>query len=518
MTAATDNPGRLPALAVVASLALYGAVQLVAFRLAGVVEYPLDDPYIHLAMAEQIAAGGYGVNPGQYGSAASSPLYPLLLVPFAGEPAQRWMPMVWNVAGLVAAAWLWGRILWRAGFGAVPLGPVLAIGGPVALNFAGLAFTGMEHTLHLAASLAILLGLFRFYDKGRVGAVLVLGVTLAPLLRYEGLALALLAAGAVAVGGRLRAGAVLAALALVPLAGFTLFLVHLGLDPLPNSVNAKLHVPQDATGGPFGYFVNKFALNPEKAPVWLLLGLIALAVIMLTQRGVRESPRAGLLWVALGAGLAHLVAGRYGWMDRYEVYVVVTLTAALLVAAGPRGAPWLRGAAVLPVLAAGSLYLPHLVERTIWASRSVHLQHAQTARFVKDHWKAPVAVNDLGLVSWRNPHEVLDLWGLGNAEAQDMRFGSPAPGWADALMAARDVRLAVIYDDLFPVGKGAGWILLGRQTFSGPIAGVSSRTVSYYVTDPDSAERAMRALRIWAGDLPPGARFVPATNGAGAGA
>ena len=74
--------------AALAALATRAVFLLVAvFLNGGVFEYPLDDVYIHLAMAEQIAAGGYAVNAGEDGSAASSPIYPLLLVPFAGTEA-----------------------------------------------------------------------------------------------------------------------------------------------------------------------------------------------------------------------------------------------------------------------------------------------------------------------------------------------------------------------------------------------------------------------------------------------
>ena len=105
------------------ALALFGVtvwfVVLQARGLAwsnGVFEYPLDDVYIHLAIAEQIAMGGYGVNAGEYTSPGSSPLYPLLLTPFAGSEAQRWLPLVWNIVGLVAVALLWGRVIAHAGY------------------------------------------------------------------------------------------------------------------------------------------------------------------------------------------------------------------------------------------------------------------------------------------------------------------------------------------------------------------------------------------------------------------
>jgi len=69
--------------AVVSGLVMFAVLQaMAAARAFWTFEYPLDDTYIHLAMASQIAHGGYGVNAGEYSSAASSALYPLLLTPF----------------------------------------------------------------------------------------------------------------------------------------------------------------------------------------------------------------------------------------------------------------------------------------------------------------------------------------------------------------------------------------------------------------------------------------------------
>jgi len=49
-----------------AFLPFFGVIWLTIGQTGGYYEYPLDDPYIHLAMSEQIANGGYGVNAGEY--------------------------------------------------------------------------------------------------------------------------------------------------------------------------------------------------------------------------------------------------------------------------------------------------------------------------------------------------------------------------------------------------------------------------------------------------------------------
>ena len=72
-------PPRLPVLAAISVVTAFAALQAISWTLAGGFEYPLDDVYIHLAMAEGIAQGTYGVNPGEAASASSSALWPLLI-------------------------------------------------------------------------------------------------------------------------------------------------------------------------------------------------------------------------------------------------------------------------------------------------------------------------------------------------------------------------------------------------------------------------------------------------------
>lgn len=528
----THTPARLTLMAVLPVLGYFLALEWTSWVTAGgVFEYPLDDPYIHLAMAEQIARGGYGVNPGEVASASSSPLYPLLLLPFAGQEAQRYLPLVWNLAGLILSAILWARILLcghtgvgvnagvKVGAGAIAglWTALAAIFGPLALNFAGLAFTGMEHSLHLAASLAIVLGLIRFADTGRIGAPLVLGILFAPLLRFEGAALALFAAGFVAWRGPRGAGAVLIALALVPLAGFCLFLMSLGLDPLPGSVAVKLSMSEtDRAPGPIAFVVEKLVNVAQRPREKLLVGFLAAALVLLMLPSLRGAPRRPVLALVVLAGLAHLLLGRFGWMNRYEIYILAALAAAMLAlvdaataATAPASVP-VRLVALVPILAAGLFYLPETSTFYRFGGRGVHLQQAQMGRFVRDFWKAPVAVNDLGHVSWRNPAPVIDLWGLGSAEARRLRLSDPGPGWAGALAARKGADLAMVYAPLFETAAGDDWTPLGDLVIEGHRGYLSEPRVTFFATTPAAIAPIRADLKDWAKDLPRGALFLPA--------
>jgi hypothetical protein len=83
-----SSAGRLIAFSV--GLYLFLCAVLVAgvlIKTHGHLVYSLDDPYIHLGLAENIAKGHYGINLTEYSSPSSSILWPFLLVPFAGNAA-----------------------------------------------------------------------------------------------------------------------------------------------------------------------------------------------------------------------------------------------------------------------------------------------------------------------------------------------------------------------------------------------------------------------------------------------
>ncbi len=505
---------RLPLICASSALLIFAVyVALAMLRNNGAFEYALDDVYIHLAMAEQLFQGGYGVNAGEYASASSSPLFSFLLPTWAGMEAQRWLPFFWNIVALVSAAWLVGLALSQAGLGRLAV--IVAIVAPLALAMHVAAFAGMENMAHGAASLAIVLGLWRFVETRDVGWLLIAGVVLAPALRLEGLALALAAAGVVFALGRWRAGLGLGLLALVPVMAFVVFLSQLGLDPLPNSVNAKLPDPGADEAGQLSGLFGNFAANIAQYGgryVFALTLAVALLALMILRRGKTAEGLSAL--AAVAASLAHLAFASVGWMDRYENYLVLSLFAMLAFMVTGMGE--VPKTVVLGVALAGGLmtYEPQF-DNYISNPRAITLQQGQMARFAKEHVKGPVAVNDLGYVAWNNPDHVLDLWGLASEEALEFRLSeNPPQGWVDALADAKGVRVAMIYPRLFPDALGADWVILGGlflEDHGGPFLGGTG--VLFYARNAAEAKALQPDLKDWAAGLPDGARFEFAGEG-----
>lgn len=489
----------LTAMALASTFGLFAIYQVAATLRAGGFEYPLDDVYIHLAMAEQIARGGYGINPGEVASASSSILYPLLLTPFAGTELQRYLPIAWNAVAMIGCGLVWAAILRRA---TVPeatrwLAP-LALLVPIGANIAIAGYTGMEHGLHLVTVLLIVLGLVVFAQQGRIRWYLVLAIFLSPALRYEGLAPSVMAAAVIFLSRRPMAGLALAALATVPILLQAGALTHMGLNALPNSVLSK-------AGGEVDMIARLAGLvgNLPIWPNWFLL-LAAPAGLGIALRCETAQLRLiGLTAVLIL--LAQLAVSKGGWLGRYEAYALVFAFAVgsyLLLQRPERLMPlWLVLLAVPAIV-----YQMGWIDRGQFAPRASHLQQAQMARLARDHGGA-VAVNDIGRVAWGNPSHVLDLWGLASSPLMAARLRATSAGWADGFLRARDVELAMVYDSWFAQAPSADWRHLAVLRFDGPAGLLGGRDVSIYAVGAADDAALTARLQRFATTLPAGARL-----------
>lgn len=461
--------------------------------------YALDDPYIHLALARQIALGHYGINPGEFAAPASSILYPLLLVPFIWLQLGLWGPLAVNLVMALASLYvLW--LLLERGLRGLPearrhlwtgLVLVLCI---LTFNLVGQVLEGMEHLLQLWVSLLALWGVRRIEDEGRAPRWLSLVLVLGPLVRYENLTVSVLVIGYLL--WRRKAATALIALAglVVTLGGFTLFLKTHDLGLLPTSVLAK-----SDSGGLWGNLKWNLARPEGKC-------LLTATVLALGLGGWRRG-REGALVAALAAvPLAHLCFGAVGF-GRYEIYALalVTLGSLLILAQVKRGA--LLGLAPVLLLLLGYPYLSHTLSAAD-ASRSIYEQQYQMARFVREQVKGPVAVNDIGLVAYSGDEFVLDLWGLACKEALEKRRRAKTPAWMDELVTRHEVGVVMLYDWWFDRDVPAPWIKVGELYLSAPGTYVAGNIVSVYATKAEGVAKLRAQLKAFRPTLPVGVHLI----------
>ncbi|TMQ49353.1 MAG: hypothetical protein E6K73_10225, partial [Candidatus Eisenbacteria bacterium] len=289
----------------------------------GTFTYTLDDPYLHLSLAENIAAGHYGINRDDVAAPSSSVLWPYLLAPFSRLPFGYLVPLFLNYAASLGTIALLGRMISTSLEGSnekpVKLGVVfLVVFLILAANLVGLAFTGMEHSLQVLLSVALVAGLIEETTTARVPSWLPAAIVAGPLVRYENLALSLPALALLACRGRaILAAGCLAAL-LLGLGGFSLYLHGMGLGWVPLSVSAKSGVI--AGGGSLASVLRNLRLNlrPGLGLLFCLAAFVAVA-----RRPRTPADRALALWAA-AAVVLHMLVGRFGWFFRYEIYVWIS--------------------------------------------------------------------------------------------------------------------------------------------------------------------------------------------------
>ena len=151
--------------------------------------YPLDDTYIHMAMAKNLALhGSYGVTPEGFSGSSSSPVWTLLIaLSYLIFGVQEWTPLVLAALSGLGVIFALDAFLRTASGNIV----IRMIGGAFIaflIPLVPIVFTGMEHAAHIMATLMILLYLGR-YHRGEDGDAnfrrLLLWVLFASALRYE---------------------------------------------------------------------------------------------------------------------------------------------------------------------------------------------------------------------------------------------------------------------------------------------------------------------------------------------
>ncbi|WP_395091211.1 hypothetical protein [Armatimonas sp.] len=467
----------------------------------GYLGYSLDDPYIHLALAKNLAHGHYGLNPGEISAPASSILWPFLLVPGFWLGGALWLPLIWNILAGAGAIWVAGLIVGVALRRAPQerqrlMGIILLVGFVFATNLIGVIFTGMEHTLHLFLSLAALWGLVREREENRAPWWLAIVLALGPLVRYEGLALSLPAIGYLILARRRFSTAGLALVLLfVPLVGFSVYLHSHGMGWLPSSVVAKSRQ----------YLQNTTALERVwfniSSNLWRLEGTqIVVLIALVLQGALRRSTRWLCVWAGCGA-ILHLIGGRIGWFARYEVYLVAVLLAALALSRSRWLAKTRPLGLVAAALGASALYLQPALE-TPEATNDIYIQQYQMQRLAR-MWDGPVAVNDIGWVTLTAEHYVLDLYGLGNLEVLTRSQREPMSVWAQELALRHNVQLVMIYDSWFPPQLlPATWRRVGTLAMDRKAVTSAQNQVALFATTLEAEQRLKALLPEFAKKLP----------------
>ena len=130
----------------------------------GTLTYTLDDPYITMAVGDQIRHGWYGIRAGEHSSPVSSILMPFLLAPVSGASIYPVFPLLLNSLALFVTIYILHRFashlrLFPESRLGIVTEAIALYAVALCLNLIAVVFTGMEHSLHIAVTAACIYGL-----------------------------------------------------------------------------------------------------------------------------------------------------------------------------------------------------------------------------------------------------------------------------------------------------------------------------------------------------------------------
>jgi hypothetical protein len=487
-------------------------------KTGGHLAYALDDAYIHMALAKNLALHGVlGATPFEFTSATSSPLWTLMLaLIFRLTGVHEATPLVVNVLVGAALVVLTDRVLKAFSVPDVPrfLGMFWVV---FAAPLAPIIFGGMEHPLQILidlgfVALAAWLLARSNKDWGRPTTFLVALAAGAGSVRYEGLALIVVVATLFALRRRYLTSAAVFGAGVAPVVAYGLFSLSQGAFFLPNSVYVKAST--DAGVGrmlqsPAAFMQLMIDRLPTSYPLYPLIAASVLFAVVQLMRG-RDRWSASVVFPAIAVAVSciHLVFGDIGWFFRYEDYMVVLLGLGLilqltdLLAEKPAetALQWAVFSLAAVLAFGGALACAKrgntALRSTPWAVKNVYEQMYQLAHFLKANpqYKS-VAIGDLGAIAYYNDDlRILDLEGLALRGVPMNELGK------DHLSAARiselarrnGAQIAIIFPNYF--NQPTDWREVGTWTIRDNLVtgGDSVSFLAIPPTDPDALREAFK--------------------------
>lgn len=398
---------------------------------AGRYIYPLDDAYIHLSMAKNFAEfQTWGITQYEFSSTTSSPLFTFLLAVLIKVFGNwEYIPLVANSVAGVGLILIFHRYLKQ--FSKTTY--IIVLSSVVLLMPLHLMImTGMEHVFHSLTMILVLLQ-FQIYleDKTpRNFSNLALFSIIAVGFRYESLFFIFFICVYLFFLKRDYVISIaLGFFAIIPVVVYGWISLDHGSFLLPNSLILKGNTNDGIVG-----FLTRVAGNAYRGISVLILVLILLIQIFKNSKTQKlknpqtlKLPKNAIPFVVFCGFVIHLLFANFGWLIRYESYLVVVVLFAIT--------PFIDGVfqknAVNKILKFGTVFLllitlymrfGTMLEKQPIASKNIFDQQIQLADFLHQYYRnSRVVANDIGAITYFNNIHLLDTYGLGSIEVAKLR-------------------------------------------------------------------------------------------------
>ena len=505
------------------------------WKTQGHIGYALDDAYIHMAVAKNIAHHGiWGVTEYEFSSASSSILWTLLLASiyyFFGS--NELTPLILNIIFSTFIVLIFYYFLKQEKCSLsqayIAFFLLLAI---FITPMPALIFGGMEHILQCLLSLSFCYLSAKIISQEypeikKTDLLLLLALSaLVATVRYEGLFLIFVVFCLFLFRQRYVYALILGTVAVFPILVFGIYSISHGGLFLPNSVLLKSRISYIDIRAVkdilmlLGGFAYKTLYD---VPYFLVLLLIASSAFFLNFNPRRGWKQANLIIVVIFVfpTLLHLNFAKIGWFFRYEAYLVllgiftITIALARQISAPNLLKKFSKNSIInipnIILLISCLLIINPFYPRTTsllmipQAITNIYQQQYQMGLFLKRFNQGePIAVNDIGAISYLAEPKLLDLVGLGsNQVTKYKRAGKYNTETISKLSRNLGTKIAIVYDHWFVGNKSIPdyWVKVGSWTIKNNVI-CGGDTVSFYATNIAEKNKLISNLKSFKSELP----------------
>ncbi|WP_304343570.1 glycosyltransferase family 39 protein [Chryseobacterium koreense] len=485
--------------------------------------YPLDDAYIHLAIAKNFALNGaWSINSTGFDSASSSILYTLLLstlIKIFG--VWEFYPLIINiVAGYLAVYWFYryfrdfysqSEMVWAV---------ILLL--PFSLLYA-MTLIGMEHTIHMFLMVLAVYWIHKNvdsnFDRGDFIKLLII-VFFISIIRFESMFFTAALAFALFLRRNFRKGFLVCSIGFFPILIFGLISIQSGGFFFPNSVFIKTSVP--SAGNLFFklwiLFREGILLNASFYKCLFFPFLLTGIYLIKKYRGqnIRDLfQRETLIITIVSVGFMHALFSILKY--RYENYLMISLLLVIIpiisdffknLKAGkvkPNVFNMISLMSILGIFAISVYRFQYMHRPSVVGSRDIFEQQVEMSRFLGEFYRGEkVVANDIGAISYFSGVRLLDMVGLGSTDVAKMILENkdlPAPefqsryrNFLTEYSAENNYQVAVIYPKWFPGDIPSTWIPVASWTNPDNRAAAQNQVV-FYALKPGQVKKLQQNLR-----------------------
>lgn len=437
--------------------------------------YPLDDAYIHLSIAKNLVQHGvWGITKFGFTSSSSSPLWTLLIsLMYLIFGVGSFAPLILNLIFAVILLFIVYKIQIKYEISSLNIYFAM-VSFVLFIPLPALVIIGQEHVLHI---LLLTSSLYYFNEivsqeqeiqgkKEQIKFYILLFLMTA--VRYEALFFIFSAFVILLIFRKYVIATLTLVFGSLPVIIYGIISKINGWYFLPNSVLLKGNRPDFSLTGIYNLFFHTLKTlysNPHILAILIISLLILFLLLNSNGYSLKTDSKINanyLIILFLGTCILHSIFARFGWLFRYEAYLIAFFIFVILVGINELlkyrdKIKYLNyiliGGLFIAVLPLGIKFIISMNKITI-ASKNIYEQPFQTARFIHEFYNNKnnyaIGLNDIGAVNYYNNINCIDLAGLGNLDMARLEVENKLNSKTiSELIRKNDIKILIINEKAF---------------------------------------------------------------------